>query len=86
MLWRRNQSIYTPPTQKLDHLTQMESGKLKNVLAPISAFNHQTIDQSQNKYIIRKQSKSKSHKNNLVQGTFFLHRGNNHLIIKTVLE
>lgn len=90
MLWKRNHSIYASSAHKQEIVVQNENIKNRNLLVPrplLSSSANQTIQQAQNaKFIVRKQSKSKSISRNLIPGTFFLHRGNNHNVVKTVLE
>ena len=90
MLWKRHHSIYASSAQKQEITNQNEPIKNRNLLIPpplLSSSPHQSIQQPQNaKFIVRKQSKNKNINRNLLPGTFFLHRGNNHNVVKTVLE
>lgn len=86
MLYKRHQSVYASTPVKGDYLHNIDTPKQKLLSPLLPARAHQSIEQPQSqKTIIRKQSKSKNGKA-VSLGTFYLHRGNNHPIVKTVLE
>ena len=90
MLWKRHLSIYSSGTPKLNE-PKKDFSKGKTTLAPLISSGettspHKTIDISAPKFIIRKKSKSSKNIKEQVPNTFYLHRGNNFQLVKSILE
>ena len=83
-------SLYTNSEKKGDSETKKESHKRTSLMPLLSTGkvnnNNQTIETNQTKFTIRKKSKSNKLSKQLLVNSFFLHKGNNHLLIKRVLE